>query len=161
MRLALTYFLVGTLICAPLAGAERKSWNKLRYVGGTIPVKSSPYDWNTTLTVQANPDLIVISIAPATVFRPAPTIRIQPSQVLSIFEGPGAWRRVSEVTGAQLPKKPPTLFGVMREHHFYFGLIYETDDRKTGAILLDGYFNGQILEMLKGMTGKEVEFLRQ
>src|SRR5215471_2630072 len=115
MRLALTYVVVGAILCAPLAGADRKSWNKVRYVGGTVGIKTSPYDWNTTISVTVNPDTIVISIAPAKMFSAQQTVRIKPSQIDALLFGPGAWKRVAELSGAQMPSKTPGLFGLL-EH---------------------------------------------
>jgi len=95
MRRALTYLVVAAALCTQGIAAEHKTWNRIRYVGGTIPVKASPYDWNTTLTVTANPDMIILSIAPSSVFAHKQTVRIQPSQVSSLLNGSGAWERVA------------------------------------------------------------------
>ena len=153
----LTYLIVIAALCTPASGAERKSWSKIRYVGGTIPVKASRYDWNTTLTVSLNPDSIVLAIAPAKAFATLQTVRIQPSQVSSLSYGPVAWRRVGEIGGAQLPSKTPSLFGFM-EHPGYLGIVYRGDDGKPAAILLDTpYFSSTILSVLKELTGKEIE----
>ncbi|HWB95775.1 MAG TPA: hypothetical protein VG672_03710 [Bryobacteraceae bacterium] len=154
MRQALLYILVWAAYCTASSAAEQKSWNKIRYVGGTIPVKPSPYDWNTTLTVAANSDFIVLVIAPSRMFAPRQTVRIQFSQVLSLSYGPSAWRRVSEVPGAQFFSKPPTLFGLM-ENHGLLGIVYFVDDGKRGAVLLDSYFSWSILSVLETLTGKQ------
>jgi hypothetical protein len=156
MRRALTYILVGIALCTPSSAAERRSWNKIRYVGGTVPVKASPYDWNTKLTITANPDSIVVVIAPGKVFAPEQTLHIRPSQVVSLSAGPAAWSHVAEVNGAQLPAKPPSLFGVLQDNAL-LGIVYETDDGKLGAILLDSLFSWQILPVLKRLTGKPIE----
>ena len=155
MRRALTYFLVAAACCADLS-AEQKSWNKIRYAGGTVAIKTSPYDWNTTLSVSANPESVTIAIAPARMFSPKQTVKFKPSQITSLSAGSAAWHRVAEVPGAQLPSKTPTLFGLL-EHHGYFGIVYETDDGKRGAVLLDSYFAFTILEILAGLSGKPVE----
>ena len=156
MRRALTYILVAATLSIALLGADRKSWNKIRYVGGTIPVKTSRYDWNTTLTVTQNPGSIAVVIAPAVLFTPLQTVRIKPSQVTSLSHGAAAWRRVGEVSGAQLPAKAPALFGLLSDHGFV-GIVYQTDDGKPAAMLLDCYFRGQILLVLKELTGKAIE----
>lgn len=152
---ALLYVVVGTASFSVAATAEQKSWNQIRYVGGTVAVKTSPYDWNTTLTAAANPDSIVLAIAPAKLFTPRQTVRIKPAQVKSLSYGLDAWRRVAEVPGAQLPSRPPTLFGLF-ENHFYFGIVYQTDDGKRAAILLDSYSWGSILSALEALTGRPV-----
>jgi hypothetical protein len=157
MRRALTYLIVIAALCVAAAGAERKSWSKIRYVGGTVPVKTSRYDWNTTLTISLNPDSIELAIAPAKAFATLRTVHIKPSQISSLSYGPAAWRRVAEVAGTQLPSKTPSLFGFM-EHPGYLGIVYREDDGKRGAILLDTpYFSWNILSVLKQLTGKEIE----
>ena len=153
----LTYLIVIAALCTPASGAERKSWSKIRYVGGTIPVKTSRYDWNTTLTISLNPDSIELAIAPAKAFATLQTVRIKPSQISSLSYGPAAWRRVGEIGGAQLPSKTPSLFGFM-DHPGYLGIVYREDGGKPAAILLDTpFFSWNILSVLKELTGKEIE----
>lgn len=156
MRRALLCIVVGAAYCTAAAAADRKSWNRVRYVGGTVAIKTSPYDWNTTITATSNPDSIVVVIAPAKLFTPRQAVHIKASQIISLSAGPGAWRRVAEVPGAELPPKPPTLFGLF-EHHSFFGMVYQADDGNRAALLLDSYFSGSILTALKTMTGKPVE----
>jgi len=155
MRRALLCIIVGAACCTT-AAAERKSWNRVRYVGGTIAVKPSPYDWNTTVTATSNPDSIVVVIAPAKLFTSRQTVHVKPSQIISLSAGAGAWRRVAEVPGAELPPKPPTLFGLF-EHHNFLGIVYQADDGNRAALLLDSYFSGKILAVLKAITGKPIE----
>lgn len=154
MRLAVTYSVVAVLLCTPLSGAERKSWNKIRYLGGTIEIKTSPYDWNTTLTM--HPDAIVVSIAPAKMFAHIETVRIKPAQVISLSQGPDAWRRVAEVNGAQLPPKHPALFGLLQDYEF-LGIVYSEGTGKRSAMLLDSYFSVQIVKALSAITHRSVE----
>jgi hypothetical protein len=154
MRRALTFFVVATLCCLPCIAAERRSWDQIRYVGGTVQIKTSRYDWNTTLTITA--DDIVIDIAPATVFGAKKTLHIKRSQVLSLSANRLAWQRVAAVDGAQLPAKHPTLFGMLVEYGS-LGLVYETDDGKRGALLLDSPFSPTILLALSKATGKPIE----
>jgi len=157
MRRALTSLFVAAALCSQGAAAEHKTWNKIRYVGGTIPVKASPYDWNTSLTVSASPDTITLSIAPGSVFGHRETVRIQPSKVTALISGPGAWQRVADVNGTDMPAKPPTLFGLLLNHSF-LAILYQTDDGKSGAILLDSLMSGQILRILEAITGKTIEY---
>src|SRR5512133_1481606 len=119
MRKALGYLLVIALMGSLCSAAERKTWNKVRYVGGTIPIKSSPYDWNTAVTITSNPDSVALVIAPVSVFGRQQTVRLKPTQITSLVCGPGAWQRVAGVSGAQLPPKPPTLFGLLLEQHAF------------------------------------------
>ncbi len=154
MRRALTFILLGASLSSA-AAAERKSWNKLRYAGGTLPIKTSPYDWNTKLTLTANPGSIEISVAPAKVFAAGQTVRLKPEQVISLSGGEEALRRVAEVEGAQLPARPPSLFGVLQSYAF-MGIVYE-ENGKRGAVLLSGYSTWEILQALKLVTGKPIE----
>jgi hypothetical protein len=159
MRCVLTSLLLTAAVSTPVAAAERTSWNRIQYVGGTIQIQTNPYDWNTTLT--ATPDLIVIVIAPAKIFTPQQTVRVKPGQVRSLSSGQTAWRRVGEVNGSQLPGSQlpvsrPSLFGLGRRHEF-IGIVYEAEDGKPAALLLDSDFNVKILQFLKKITGKPVE----
>jgi hypothetical protein len=156
MRRALTYMLVGILAGTAAIAAERRSWNKIHYVGGTIPIKTNPYDWNAKLTVHVNPNVIEIVISPAKLFAPQETIKLKASQVVSLSGGPAAWRHVAEVSGAQLPSKPPSLFGILQDDAL-LGVVYEADDGKRGAILLDSLFTWQMLPVLRRLTGKTIE----
>jgi hypothetical protein len=151
MRPALTLIAVATLTCSPCAG---KSWNQLRYIGGTVEIKTTRYDFNTVLTV--NTDEIVIEIAPARVFQSKKIVRFKLAQVLSLSFGDAAWQRVAAVDGAQLPAKPPTLFGVLVDNN-YLGLVFQTDDGKRGAMLLESAYSSIISRVLAKLTGKPVE----
>jgi len=154
MRHALTYCILMATLCTPAVAAPRHSWNQIRYVGGTVPVKPSRYDWNTTLTL--NPDSIVLVFTPATVFRPGFALRLKPSQVTSLSYGLAAWRRVAEVRGAVLPAKPPSLLGMLPDF-VSVGIVYRSEDGKPGAVLLEIWRVGAILQALKQATGKPVE----
>jgi hypothetical protein len=156
---AIGYLLVIAAIGSMCSGAERKSWNKVRYVGGTISVKTSPYDWNTTVTISSNPDTVVVVIAPSSVFGRQQTVRLKPSQITSVVFGSGAWQRVAGVSGAQLPSNPPTLFGLLRDYAF-IGILYQSDDGKPAAVLLDSYAAGQIGRVLEVLTGKPLEYTK-
>lgn len=152
---ALLYILVGIALANASLAAERRSWNKIHYVGGTIPIKTSPYDWNAKLTVTANPSFIEIVISPAKLFAPQQTVKLDPSQVVSLSGGPAAWRHVADVSGAQLPSKPPSLFGILQDNAL-LGIVYETGGKRE-AILLDSLLTWQILPVLRRVTGKTIE----
>ncbi len=156
MRRILAFLVAAIVLGAPCAGVEHRSWNKILYIGGTVPIKTNPYDYNTTLTVSLKPDQIVVVIAPGSAFASRQTIRIQPSRVVSLSAGPAAWRRVGEVSGARLPAKAPALFGLLQDRGF-LGIVYEAEDGKRGAMLLDTYLSWSILEVLRTLTGKPVE----
>src|SRR5262249_896508 len=152
MRQALLYVLVGVALSTASPAADRKSWNKVRYLGGTAPIKTTPYDWNTTVTATLNPDSIEVVIAPAKLFAPPPTIRLKPAQIVSLSRGRAAWQHVSEVTGAHIPPKPPSLFGLLGGNS-PLGIVYRADDGKLGALLLESYFGSSILLVLQEMSG--------
>jgi hypothetical protein len=157
MRRALPYLLVGMTLCAPSPAAERRSWTKIRYVGGTISIKSSPYDYNTKLTISTGPDSIVMVIAPAKVFRSEQTVSIKPSQVVSLSIGTAARQRVSEVPGAQLPPQQPSLFGYMQDRSLV-GIVYDSDSGKREAVLLETY--EAFLPAISKLCGREIEVRR-
>jgi hypothetical protein len=122
-----------------------------------VQVKASRFDFNTTLAVTS--DAIVISIAPATIRSAQQTVHIKFSQLISLSAGAAAWRRVAEVDGSQLPLKPPTVFGLLQDRAF-LGLVYQTDDGKRAAILLDSFnihYTRDITLELTKRTGKPVE----
>jgi len=156
MRLALTYIAVAASLCVAGNSADRKSWNKVRYIGGTVSIKTSPYDWNTTLTITTQPPSIVVSIAPASLFSPKQTVHIAPSLVTSLSAGPVAWRVVGGIGGAKLPARTPALFGLLQDNGS-IGIVYQTDDGKSGSILLETHLIWQILPVLKSITGKPIE----
>ena len=54
-------------------------WNRLRYLGGTVPAKVNEYDWNTRLTVSA--DAIEL------VFAGRDAVRIAPTAVTAMANG--------------------------------------------------------------------------
>ncbi len=160
MRKALRCLLVIAAIGSLCFAADRKSWKRVQYVGGTIPIKASPYDWNTTVTITSNPDTVVLVIAPESVFGHQQTVRLKPSQITSVICGPGAWQRVADVSGVHLPSKRPALFGLLLNFAFV-GILYQGDDGKPAAILLNSpYVSGQIGRILEALTGKPTEYAK-
>lgn len=55
------------------------------------------------------------------------------------------------------PGKPPALFGLLRTKDYFIGIVYQTEDGKTGAVLLETRFYLSILEDLKFVTGKPID----
>ena len=160
MQRALRYLVVAAAIAALSRGEERKSWSKVRYVGGTIAIKASPYDWNTVLTITSQPDSVVLSIAPSSVLGRQQTVRLKPEQITSVVSGPGVWQRVADVPGAELPSKPPPkLFGLLLKPPS-LGILYKDDDGKPAAVLLDSPFTAQISRLLEAVTGKPLEYVK-
>jgi hypothetical protein len=145
-------------VCAALswglAAAASDSFNKLRYRGGTVAAKVNPFDWNTTLTVDADGLTLDFGTRQVTVLRI--------SQIVAVVHGPGAQRRVEEVAGAGAISKPPGLFGLVRApRDNIIGIVYRTagDGGKMGAVLLecDKRALWGLLNMLATVTGKRVE----
>jgi hypothetical protein len=132
------------------AAPPRNSWNKIRYRGGTVQVKLDPWDWNTALTVK--PDEIVV------VFSPGKTIRIKPSQVRSISYGQEAHRRVENIVALGVLIGPLALFGLLHvSKDQLVGIVYDTEDGKSGAVLLETPSYWGILQALKEVTGKPID----
>jgi hypothetical protein len=90
------------------------------------------------------------------VFQTKKVVHVKISQVLSISSSDAAWQHIAAVSGAMLPAKPPTLFGVLRDSDF-LGLVYETDDGKQGAMLLETLNCVLIARVLSKLTGKPIE----
>jgi|SRR5580658_640984 hypothetical protein len=140
-----------TLSWVQAAGSPRNSWNKIRYRGGTVAAKVDDWDWNTTLTVK--PDEIVV------VFTPRTSVRIKPSQVDSVSYGEEAHRRVGDIVALSIVLGPFALFGLLHHSQDHLvGIVYHTDDGKRGAILLETPVYMPILQALKTVTGKSIDF---
>jgi hypothetical protein len=132
--------------------AKGPMWVKLRYLGGTVQAKVSPYDWNTSLTVGT--DSIEL------IFAPRQSLRLKPSQVISLSYGQEAHRRVADAVTLSAVLSPLALFGLLhvsKDH--IIGIVYQTGDGKRGAILLqcDKRDYWTILQTLKEVTGLPVE----
>ena len=150
MRRIIAVMVALTLAWGEAVAAPRNSWNKIRYRGGTVKVRVDPWDWNTTLTV--TPDLIVL------VFSPRTTVRIKPSQVRSISYGEEAHRRVENIVALGVLVGPFALFGLLHvSKDQLVGIVYDTDDGKSGAVLLETPFAWAILKALKEATGKPID----
>lgn len=148
----LAYALVLALACAPIASAQGNSWNRIRYAGGTVAAKVDTYDWNTTLTIA--PDTIVL------VFGHRVTLRMKPSQVVTLSYGQEAHRRVADMVTLSAFLTPLALFGLLHESKVHFvGIEYSDDGGKRGAVLLEVHKDSYkaVLETLKLVTGKPVQ----
>jgi hypothetical protein len=143
--------LVMALCWTPLLGAPTNSWNKIRYMGGSIQPKVDAYDWNTTLTVM--PDAIVLA------FEHNQKQRIAPAQVTALSYGQEAHRRVKEMVALSVMITPVALFGLLHKGKDHFIAIeYRADDGKPASILLEAHKDNYkaVLEALKSATGKPV-----
>lgn len=162
MRKVLVYLLVAAAI-GELSGADRQSWNRIRYFGGTPHFKTASYDWNTTLTLTSNPDAVELEVAPSSFLGHMQKLTLKASQITSVITGPGAWQRVADVSGARLAAKPHGIFGLLnrnppafRNFDTFLAILYQGGDGKPAAILLDCQFftNLMISRALETMTGK-------
>jgi hypothetical protein len=133
--------------------AGDNSWNKIRFIGGTIPAKGyDPYDWNTTLVVRADGILMTIGHRQ--------TLRIPPAQISTISYGQEAHRRVGEMVALSAIVTPVALFGLLHKgKDHYIGIEYHGDDGKTASVLLEADKNNYraVLDALKTVTGRPVE----
>lgn len=144
-----------TLVAMTLAtGAERKSWSKVRYLGGTVSIKTSRYDWNTTIVV--TPATVLITIDPASVFDKRQVVRFETSKITGLFLGASAWRKTSEAIAPQTLRRTPTLFGVLVDD-IAAAILYDTDDGKRGALLFESPEQYLIIRVLSQLSGKPVE----
>jgi len=140
------------LACAPNAGAQGNSWNRIRYAGGTVAAKLDPYDWNTTLTIA--PGEIAL------VFGHRVTLRMTPSQVAALSYGQEAHRRVADMVTLSAFLTPLALFGLLHESKTHFvGIEYIDDAGKHGAVLLEVHKDSYkaVLNTLKLVTGKPIQ----
>ena len=149
-RIIATLLAVSSAQCL-MAGDS--SWNKIRFIGGTIQAKGvDPYDWNTTLTVRS--DAIVVEIGHRQ------TVRVLPAQVTTISYGQEAHRRVGEMVALSAIVTPIALFGLLHKGKDHFiGIEYRGDDGKTASVLLEADKNNYraVLEALKTVTGRPIE----
>ncbi len=91
-------------------------------------------------------------------FSPKATVRIKPSQVRSISYGQEAHRRVENVVALGVLVGPFALFGLLHvSRDQLVGIVYDTDDGKRGAVLLESPFAMAILAALKNVTGKPID----
>ncbi len=132
-------------------GAER-SWNKIRYQGGTVQVKVNPFDWNTTLKL--NGDVIELN------FAGRKTITIASHDVIAVTEGEAAYRRISGLVALKGNPRPVPLFGVLHsDQDHLIGLEFRNADGVQGVVLLlirkDDW--NEVLQTLSALSGKPIK----
>jgi hypothetical protein len=148
---AVAWSLALSMCWTPALTAGGNSWNKIRFLGGTIQPKVDPYDWNTTLTVTS--DAIVLA------FEHNQRIRLSPAQVTALSYGQEAHRRVTEMVALSFFVTPVALFGLLHKGKDHFiGIEYRAEDGKPASVLLEAHKDQYraILEGLKTVTGKPV-----
>jgi hypothetical protein len=84
-------------------------------------------------------------------------VRLKPSQITAVICGSRAWQRVADVAGSQLPSKRPTLFGLLLDYSLV-GILYQSDDGKPAAILLNALDSSSIGRILEAVTGRPTEY---
>ena len=150
MRRAVAILVVLVLSWPNVFAAPRTYLNKIRYHGGSVKVRLDPWDWNTSIAITK--DEIVLD------FSGRATLNIKPSRVRSISFGEEAKRRVENVIALTLLTGPFGLFGLLHKtRDELVGIVYDTDDGKQGAVLLESPFAASILVALSAVTGKAVE----
>jgi hypothetical protein len=91
-------------------------------------------------------------------FSPPTTVRIKPSQVRSISYGQEAHRRVENIVALGVLVGPFALFGLLHvSKDQLVGIVYDTDDGKEGAVLLETPLAMTILKALKEVSGKPID----
>ncbi len=151
MRRAIAISVAMWMVAAQCLWAGGNPWNRLRYAGGTIGIKVSPYDWNTTLGI--TPNTIVLRIA----YRQ--NVVIKPAQVVAVSYGKEAHRRVADMVALSFVATPLALFGLLHESKVhYIGIQYDLEGGKHEALLLEAHKDDYraILAALAAITGKPV-----
>jgi hypothetical protein len=150
-RRAIAAALAGLLV-AGVGFAQAKSWNKIRYQGGTVEAKVNPFDWNTTLTVRQGELELV--------FAGRKRVVIPVADVGRVSYGQKAYRRVADMAVLSVFATPVALFGLLHKSKDHIVSIeYKMPDGKTGAVLLTVHkdqYEG-LLRALQAATGKPVE----
>ena len=121
--------------------AERNSWNKITYIGGTPAIKANSYDWDTTVAIRSN--TVELQVAPSSAFGHPQALTLKASQITALVTGPGAWQEAADTPGAELPSKPHGLFGLLNRRYMLMmslynllAIFYQGEDGKPAAILL-------------------------
>jgi PEGA domain-containing protein len=141
-----TTILILLLSLNVLVYGESNSFNKIRYLGGSVQSAVDPEDWNNTLLVSS--DLITL------ILKDGQTFKIQPAQITTIAYGQQAQHRVSSVTDVGV--KIARFFHKKRDH--FLSLEFNTPEKSQNALLLqadkDNYKN--VLIALHGLTHQPI-----
>jgi hypothetical protein len=145
-------FAISILALAQTALAVNKSWNKIRYQGGTVEAKVNPFDWNTTLTLSSTTIEIV--------FAGRKTVTIDARRVIALTSGTKAYHRVADMLPFSHISTPVPLFGMIQvgKDHL-IGIEFKNLDGSKGSVLLLIQKNSQrdLLQALSTLTGKPVD----
>ena len=153
IAVALAGLLVAGVGSAQVKSATQvKSWNKIRYQGGTVEAKVNPFDWNTTLTLRQGELELV--------FAGRKRVVIPVADVMTVSYGQKAYRRVADMAVLSVFATPVALFGLLHKSKDHIVSVeYRMPDGKTGAVLLTVHkdqYEG-LLRALQAATGKPVE----
>lgn len=139
------------ILCAStVAFAQGNSFNKVRYLGGTVATKVSPKDWHNRLTVTS--EMITLAL------KDGQTIKVAPKSVTSLSYGQEAHRRVGTMVALGILVAPVALFGLFHKTRLhYIGIEYTNNGKKAGVLLQGDKSNYRtILVALQGATGVPV-----
>jgi len=136
---------------SPQITAQRGSFN-VRYLGGSVETKTDKDDWNNRV--------IILSDEIRLELKDGQKVSIDPKSVTSISYGREATRHVARWVTLGILVTPLALMGLFNENvQHYVSIEYELPDKKKYGVLIqahkDNYRN--VLALLKGATGKEVE----
>lgn len=140
------------LLLGQSAAATDRSWNKIRYQGGTVDVKVNPFDWNTTLRISG----AQIELN----FSGRRKITIEGRSVTVLSRGEIAYRRISDLISGGGSSRPVPLFGILQsDRDHLIGLEFNSSDGSHSAVLLmiqrDSF--SEVLGALSEVTGQPVK----
>jgi hypothetical protein len=129
-------------------GQTGGSYNRLRYLGGTIDARTSRFDWNTQLT--HSEDMIEIRIEGKT------KIQFKPEQITDVVHGPTAEDRVRQMASKSSTTTPIPLFGLLRRSLGWsaFAIFYRDNGGKSQALLFESDYGAwSIVSSLRHIAG--------
>ncbi len=144
--------LAWSLLLGQSAAATDRSWNRIRYQGGTVDVKLNPFDWNTTLRI-SGPQIELN-------FSGRKKITIEGRSVTVLSRGDIAYRRIIDLISRNGSSRPVPLFGILQtDRDHLIGLEFNSADGSHSAVLLmiqrDSY--NEVLGALSEVTGQPVK----
>jgi hypothetical protein len=144
--------LAWSLLPGQSVAAGDRSWNKIRYQGGTVDVKVNPFDWNTTLRI-SGPQIELN-------FSGRRKITIEGRSVTVLSRGDIAYRRIIDLISGNGSSRPVPLFGLLQsDRDHLIGVEFKSSNGSHSAVLLliqrDSY--KEVLGALSEVTGQPVK----
>ena len=124
---------------------------RVRYLAGSVETRTDRDDWRNNLVILS--DEIRVEL------KDGQRISVDPKAVTSISYGREATRHVARWVALGILVHPFAALGVLNENVKHFVSIeYETTEGKKG-LLIQSHKNNyrNVLAMLRGATGKEIE----